>query len=361
MNYHIIPKNFVDISKIDINLQLTNDKLKSFISHSLFFYLNDIQKQLQKIQKNNSELSFEYINRIINPFENIYSVLPSLLNNSNPETSIFFELLELLQLFNIGELVDKKQQINAAYLTNNYSSILQLINIVREYNDDTTISSDFNYNFLFHLFINNNFKYNIDLFICEFYPDDYTNTNKYIKNMLLVLLIAIKHQSNNGLCIIKIDGIFFKAIVDIIFILSTLYDKLYLVKPTIINISKGDKYLICKGFNSDKTLSTETLQKKIADILNSYDDNDNKQNIYSIMNNEIPAFFLNKLEESNIIIGQQQIETYDQIINIFKHKNCDDKLDILKKNYIQKYIQFYEKNYLPYNKNIDKVNIFLQT
>jgi len=70
---------------------------------------------------------------------------------------------------------------------------------------------------------------------------------------------------------------------------------------------------------------------------------------------------LNKLEESNSVIGQQQLEAYDQIINIFKNKNRDDKIETLKRNHIQKCIQWCEKNQLPHNKFIDKINIFLTT
>jgi hypothetical protein len=81
--------------------------------------------------------------------------------------------------------------------------------------------------------------------------------------------------------------------------------------------------------------------------------------IKSLIENEIPYYFLNKLEESNAVIGQQQLEAYDQIINIFKNKSRDDKIENLKRNHIQKCIQWCEKNQLPHNKFIDKINIFL--
>ena len=66
-----------------------------------------------------------------------------------------------------------------------------------------------------------------------------------------------------------------------------------------------------------------------------------------------------QLEESNIVIGQQQLEAYDQIINIFKNRNREEKLENLKRTHIQKCIQWCEKNLLPHNKFIDKINIFL--
>jgi hypothetical protein len=59
------------------------------------------------------------------------------------------------------------------------------------------------------------------------------------------------------------------------------------------------------------------------------------------------------------VIGQQQLEAYDQIINIFKNKNKDEKIEVLKRNHIQKCIQWCEKNQLPHNKFVERVNIFL--
>jgi hypothetical protein len=44
---------------------------------------------------------------------------------------------------------------------------------------------------------------------------------------------------------------------------------------------------------------------------------------------------MNKIEDSNIIIGQQQIEALDQIINIFKNKNKVEKIFIIEKGLIK--------------------------
>ena len=85
----------------------------------------------------------------------------------------------------------------------------------------------------------------------------------------------------------------------------------------------------------------------------------NNKCVSSIIDNDLPYYLLNKLEESNIVIGQQQLEAYDQIINIFKNRNREEKLENLKRTHIQKCIQWCEKNQLPHNKFIDKINIFL--
>jgi hypothetical protein len=51
----------------------------------------------------------------------------------------------------------------------------------------------------------------------------------------------------------------------------------------------------------------------------------------TIIDHEIPRYFINKIDDINSIIGHQQLETIDQIINILKNKNKDDKIELIKK------------------------------
>ena len=85
----------------------------------------------------------------------------------------------------------------------------------------------------------------------------------------------------------------------------------------------------------------------------------NDVNILSIINYDIPSYFINKIDDINIIFGQQQLESIDQIINIMKNKNKDEKFENIKKINIQKSIIWCEKFKIPHNKFSEKVNIFL--
>jgi len=91
------------------------------------------------------------------------------------------------------------------------------------------------------------------------------------------------------------------------------------------------------------------------------DKNADKQVTYisSLINNDLSYYFINKVEESNIVIGQQQLEALGQIISIIKNKNREDKMETLKKNNIQKCIMWCERHQIPYNKFTEKANIFL--
>jgi hypothetical protein len=101
MNFYIIPKNKFNV---DIDLGFKNKIIEPYISHSLIFYLNDIYKQLIKID--NKEYSIiQYINEIVNPYEFIHTNVPGTqlsVSKVKPESNIFFELMEIFNLFNIN-------------------------------------------------------------------------------------------------------------------------------------------------------------------------------------------------------------------------------------------------------------------
>jgi hypothetical protein len=272
--------------------------------------------------------------------------------------------MEIFQICNIIDILSEKNKIKIANFTPNYTSSNYLLNMLREENEDTIINEFFNYDILCDKYVKNTIDIKIDLFVFEFKDEDYICLNQYIKNALLILYIISKYQSNNGISIIKFDGFFYKVIIDIIFILTGIYDKTYLIKPSISKITKGERYIICKNFNQEifnKNKLGNQLEEKLKDYLINNSTVFSNKNIHSFLKNEIPYYFLNKIEESNAVIGQQQLESYDQIINIFKHKNKEEKIENLKRNHIQKCIQWCEKNQIPHNKFTDKINIFLNT
>ena len=360
MNYYTIPKN-----TCPLQLQLkTSDELTPYISYSVFDYINDIQRQLKKVKYENNiddEFTIDYINKIVNPFEFIHTVVPGSsisVSKVKPESKIFFELMELLNLFSINDIFSSKHRIHIAHLTPNHSSSNYLLNMYREDNADTVLCCPYDYKLLCDLFINREHDTKFDLLICELNEQDYEDIQTYTANMLLLFSIIVKYQSPSGVCIIKIDNMFFKPIIDIIFALTTLYDKVNLIKPIISDVSKSERYVVCKSFN---TASPQLLadMSKIDQLLTTQGMLCQNSFISSIIENDLSYFFLNKLEESNAVIGQQQLEAYDQIINIYKNKNKEDKVETLKRNHIQKCINWCEKYQLPHNKFIDKINIFL--
>jgi hypothetical protein len=81
--------------------------------------------------------------------------------------------------------------------------------------------------------------------------------------------------------------------------------------------------------------------------------------ITSILDSEATYYFTKKLNDINMIIGQQQLESLTVILNLLKNKNKEEKGDIMKKNNIQKAVSWCEKYKIPCNKFTEKTNMFL--
>lgn len=362
MNYYILPKNNFNI---DIKPIFSNEDVIPCISYSLIHYLNDVYKQLLLLENTSDEFNIEYINKIVNPFEFIHTNVPGSITSVSkvkPESNIFFELMEICQVCNMSSVLSPSicRKMVIAHMTPNHTSTNYLINMLREDCDDTIINEKFDYNYLRDKYLLRTppLGFSIDFFVFEFNDQEYANVKKYLKNMLLMFFIVIKNQNEGGSCIIKIDNIFYKVMVDMLFIFSCVYEKVFIIKPSMSKITKGERYIVCKNRN-EKMVSMNSLvsqfQEKIEKCLNE------ELNVHSLISNQIPYHFMNKIEESNAVIGQQQLESYDLIINIFKNKNKDDKIEALKRNHIQKCIQWCERNQLPHNKFTDKINIFLNS
>ena len=190
-------------------------------------------------------------------------------------------------------------------------------------------------------------------------PDKtYLDTNKYILGLLKAVKYMLMYQSAKGCMILKLGNTYYKPVIDILYIISSLFNKVYIIKPNTSNNIHDEKYLVCKTF----TATSQKRNKYLDKIDKMYTICFREQyeiNIQSIVKNEISAYFLNKMEECNIIMGQQQIDAYDQMINLVKNKNKHEKIEALRKHNIQKCIHWCEKYKMPCNRFADKINIFL--
>lgn len=367
MSYYILPK--INNNHLLIEPTFTNnieEYNKPFISHSLFFYYKEIDEQIQKYS---SEFNFDPLHdnmviindlkKIINPYEYIFSKVPGSrfsVSKLKPNSNLFYDILEISYTIDLFDIFEKKD-IESLFITKNYLDISDCLGIVREnYNNGKNISSDTISPDLLHTIKDKSYDF-------IYYEYSSENTNKYDFCIIQMVAIILRHQYKNGISIIKINSIFHKYIVDILFILSSMFEKIYIVKPNSNNITSFEKYIICKNYINDETIIDyyKNFYHIIQNTLKIYLNNQNTHFISSLLKTEIPCYFLNKLDDMNIIIGQQQLESLNSIISIMKNKNKEDKLDLIKKTNIQKAINWCEKFKIPYNKFTEKTNIFLPT
>ena len=129
-------------------------------------------------------------------------------------------------------------------------------------------------------------------------------------------------------------------------------------KPNTNNITTFDKYIVCKNFLLSNDTHNNYLKWNYLKLFVFMKKCDNK-NISQILDFNVPYYFKNKIDDINIIIGQQQLDALDQIISIYKNKSKDEKIESIKKVNIQKSVIWCEKHKIPCNKFTEKTNIFL--
>ena len=364
MSYYLLPKNN---NNINITPNTESTDIKSYTSHSLYNFYNEIKKQFDFfVQTDNSSIKFKCLLKIMNPYEYIFSKVPGnkySVSKLNPKSNLFYDLLEIINTLNLLDYFLNKT-IKSLHISENYIDSNQCIDFLRENQKNESINFE-NINAEIYNTINDK-RY--DFIFYEIKNIYFENLNDYILNLTQVLMILLKYQSNNGVCLIKINHIFHKPIIDILYILSSIYEKVYIIKPNTSNITIFDKYIVCRNFilDNNKKEIYKNYYFKLAQFISIYLQNNNNNNnnnintnISSIIDYEIPSYFMNKIDDMNIIIGQQQLESIDQIINIYKNKNKDDKIETIKKTNIQRCITWCEKFKIPHNKFSEKVNIFL--
>jgi hypothetical protein len=299
--------------------------------------------------------------KIVNPYEYIYSKVPgSIFSVSKLKTksNMFYELLEIIKTIHFLDNYNL-DTLNTLIIGNNYQDSLECFEMLREMytNDKFDCFEKLNSNYYNML---ENKKFN--LIIYEINELDTKNINLYTIKFLEVLMIILNNLTNFGSAIIKIENIFYKPIIDILFFLSSIFDKLYIIKPLVNNITSFEKYIVVKKMSLSKNkILYKNYSLTIKQLIINYENKKiNKSYIFNnIISNEIPYYFLSKIEDLNVILGQPQLETFNQIIHILKNKNMDEKIETLKKNNIQKSVGWCEKYKIPCNKFSDKINIFL--
>ena len=345
MSYYILPKINNQI-EINPSTTLNEELLKIYVSNSVLYYIDSLKKQITSNILLLNDVSYNNYNdltRIVNPSEYIFSKVPGSkysVSKLKPQSNFFYDMLEICTSLNVFDIYENVQ-INSLHITPNATDTIECFEMLRETHNDNITS--------YLTFENVENKY--DFLILE---QEYNNLDSYFKFLARSLITIIKNQNINGLSIIKIDNSCYKPVVDFIYILSSLYDKVYIIKPNSNNVTTYEKYIVCKNYQNKQDYNNIAQNN-----LNSLVKIENQNVISSFLDYNIPYYFLLKIDDINVIIGHQQIEYLDLILNILKNKNKDEKVESYKKTNIIKSVLWCEKYKIPCNKFSEKVNIFL--
>jgi len=387
MTYYLLPKtSFLIHKNIECIIQETPTEVK--YSNSLSYYLYNIKKQIDK-----HEREWDIYKKYTNPYEYINSIVPykkKSIAKHKPLSRSYYKMIEIMNTFNIDFSTSPIQSFHLAegpggfieallHKRNNKSDKYIGMTLIDNDNDPNVPAwkktSDFlnkNQNVLIEtgadntgnilslenlVYCKNKYGSSMDIITGDGGFDfslDFNNQEISISRLLFAqMCFAVSMQKKRGIFILKIFDCFIEHSVDILYILSSFYDKVYIIKPQTSRYANSEKYIVCKDFLFD------TSEHFFPFLYNAFDKMSNDElPVYRYLNLPICYYFINKLEEYNAILGQQQIENIHYTISLIEHKYKQDKIDNLIKINIQKCIQWCLKNNIEYNNIIGNINIF---
>lgn len=348
MSYNILPKNNNELTIVPI---ITANEYTIFKSVS---YFNLYSKKINELTNysNCTEIEYMYyLKSIINNYDFIYNSIPEYNKVSatkiNTKSTIFFDIIEIINNLNLIDTI--KKSLNLLHIS---EQSLDTFKATKYYNDEE--ENSLKHNFLFQDFENiiipDNLK--IDFCFIEIKVNDILNPREYINKLIQTLDIIVKQLQLGSIFILKMEYMFYKPIIDFIFIISCMFEKIYITKPTTSNVLTFEKFIICKNLTNN-SIDMSFYNDEFIKILY-----ENSNNIISLIEDDIPYYFINKLTEIDVMLGQYQLENIQEIINIVNSKNKNDKIENLKKNNIQKGIAWCNKYKIPYNIFVEKKLLF---
>lgn len=387
MSYYILPSvKIFDITN-KFNIFFSNEEPDSFINKNLNLYLNNIKMQIA-----NYSDKWDEFKKYTNSYEYIHSSLPNTKQSVcklKPLSRSFYKMIEINMMLQLKD--EMPITCNSFHLAEGPGGFIEAFSKIRNNSEDRYYGmtlqdenpdvpgwkkSQFflknNPNVIIengadgtgNIMNRENLKYcyekykgKMDLITADGGFDFSVDFNKQetmsFKLIYSEFCFAIAMQKKDGCFILKMFDIFTKPSIELLFLLSFFYKKVYICKPHTSRCANSEKYIICKNFIFDD------VKDIIPIFLSNYDKIEDKSlNLIKLINFDLPYIFISKIEEINAIFGQQQIENISYTISIIE--NCkSEKKDIFKKLNIIKCINWCERHQLPHNKNIQPTNMFL--
>jgi hypothetical protein len=187
---------------------------------------------------------------------------------------------------------------------------------------------------------------------------DFNQQESHIAKLLFgQIAFALCMQKKGGSFILKIFDSFMQHTIDLIALLSSFYERVYMTKPQTSRYANSEKYLVCRGFlfdgNEEFAPILRSTFKKMVEL-------DETKYVTRFLNTQPSNFFITRIVEYNAIFGQQQIENIYYTISLIENRHKNEKIDSLIKQNSQKCVNWCIKYNVPYNQLlVQGTNTFL--
>jgi len=386
MTYYMIPRTYLFTYK---NIECIDGPSEMIISHSIYYYLSHMKEKITSREK-----QWDIYKKYTNPYEYIHTIVPfkkKSVSQYKPLSRSFFKMIEIMQTFKI----QFRGPIRSFHLAEGPGGFIEAMVKIRNCKEDvyigmtllddrkldSTIPSwkksegflksnpnvviENGYDSTGNILSFDNFKY-----VVEKYPEkmdlitgdggfdfsvDFNQQENFISKLLFAQIsFAICLQKYRGKFILKIFDCFMQHTADILYILSSFYEKVFIMKPNTSRYANSEKYIVCIGFLYDnQSLYYPYISKCFKAMIDC-------KNPQRFLNIPLSYIFVKKIEEYNAIFGQKQIQNINFTLSIMENKLKFDKLESLLKTNIEKCMEWCNIYNMPYNILNTSTNMFLE-
>ena len=383
MSYYIIPRTYLFTYK---NIDFIEGPPKTVVSHSISHYLCSMKENITSKEK-----QWDIYKKYTNPYEYIHTVCPfkkKAVSKHKPLSRSFFKMVEIMQAFKM----QFRGSIRTFHLAEGPGGFIEAVAKMRDNKDDVYIGmtllddkksdssipawkkSEWFLKSNPNVFLENgldgtgnilsfeNFEH-----VVAKYPDkmdlitadggfdfsvDFNQQEIFIGRLLFAqMAFAICLQKYRGKFVLKIFDCFMQHTIDILYILASFYEKVYIMKPNTSRYANSERYIVCIGFLYDNHTSFYHYIASAFQTMSS--------NVQRFLNIPISNIFIKKIEDYNAIFGQKQIQNIHFTLSLIENKPKYDKLETLIQNNIEKCMEWCNRYNLPYNVMNVPMNIFL--
>ena len=151
-------------------------------------------------------------------------------------------------------------------------------------------------------------------------------------------------QKYQGTFVLKVFDCFSKPTIDLLYVLSSFYEKVHITKPLTSRMANSEKYIVCENFHYDNYSEYYPYLFYLMKTMTHMKPEEWSPNL-RFLRISIPRLFLTKLEEYNLILGHQQINNIFSTLSLIGNKvNKNQKIDYLVRLHTSKCIYWCQKH-----------------
>lgn len=299
-----------------------------------------------------------YETEVDNYDKDISSSVKKYFGKNNVVSNRYYELWELLFMFNLVEL--NRDLVSTHLGTEDGGFIQALINFRDEYGNKTKVKNDKYFSIDSNVNIKNKNIVNSKSFLksksnlVTIQIDKkwrYVNTQEQeiMKELLEGIIKLLKAQINGGNSVIQVYETYTTPMFQIVSLLRNIYNEVYMVKPLTCKTYTSNKYIVCMGFTG---LNKENIISNLENVLSKLSNKNNIINIYS--GYEGTSDFLGQFIKSNTDMSNRQFALFNQMIKFIEKQNYHGDQYKQKNKEQQIANDKWTKIFLPNKGNIDK-------